>query len=137
MGNYVNRGNSSFTSARKSQIYIDKTGLLDYTNADIDTEQRYLCVSKPRRFGKTLTAGMLMAYYCRECASEALFCDLAIAKSPTFKEHLNQYDVIHVDIAYLLVQIRDSSKTNMIPMRSRNISPCYAGFLKENRPRIL
>lgn len=111
MGNFVNRGNSSFASARKSQIYIDKTGLLDYTNSVMDTEQRYICVSKARRFGKTLTAGMLMAYYSRGCDSESLFRDLAIAKSAAFKEHLNQYDVIHLDIAYLLVQIKDSSKT--------------------------
>lgn len=111
MGNFVNRGNSSFASAKRSQIYIDKTGLLNYTNSVLDTEQRYLCVSKARRFGKTLTAGMLMAYYCRGCHSEALFQDLAIAKSPSFREHLNQYDVIHLDIAYLLVQIKDSSRT--------------------------
>lgn len=111
MGNFVNRGNNSFASARKSQIYVDKTGLLNYTNSVMDTEQRYLCVSKARRFGKTLTAGMLMAYYSRGCDSEFLFKDLTIAKSPAFKEHLNQYDVIHIDIAYLLVQIKDSSKT--------------------------
>ena len=111
MGNFVNRGNSSFARARRSQIYIDKTGLLNYTNSVIDTEQCYICVSKARRFGKTMTAGMLMAYYSRDCDSEALFQDLTIAKSPFFHEHLNQYDVIHLDIAYLLVQIKDSLKT--------------------------
>ena len=79
-------------SARNSQIYIDKTGLLNYTNSVMNTEQRYICVSRPRRFGKTLTAGMLMAYYCRECDSEALFNDLTISKSPVFKKHLNQYE---------------------------------------------
>ena len=111
MGSFVNRGNGSFASARKSQIYIDKTELLNYTNSVMDTEQRYICVSRPRRFGKTLTAGMLMAYYGKGCDSEALFKDLSIADSPSFKDHLNQYDVIHLDIAYLLVQIKNPSKT--------------------------
>lgn len=111
MGSFVNRGNESFSRARNSQIYIDKTGLLNYTNSVINTEQSYICVSRPRRFGKTLTAGMLMAYYCRGCNSETLFTDLAIADSPSFKKHLNQYDVIHLDIAYLLVQIKNPSKT--------------------------
>lgn len=111
MGSFVNRGNGSFTSARKSQIYIDKTEILNYTNSVMDTEQCHICVSRPRRFGKTLTAGMLTAYYSRGCDSEALFKDLAIADSPSFKDHLNQYDVIHLDIAYLLVQIKNPSKT--------------------------
>ena len=111
MGNFVNRGNGSYTSARKSQIYIDKTEILNYTNSVMDTEQCHICVSRPRRFGKTMTAGMLTAYYSRGCDSEALFKDLAIADSPSFKDHLNQYDVIHLDIAYLLVQIKNPSKT--------------------------
>ena len=88
MGNFINRGNTSFASARRSEIYIDKTGLLNYTNSVMDTEQRYICVSKPRRFGKTLTAGMLMAYYSRGCQSESLFKDLIISQSPSFKERI-------------------------------------------------
>lgn len=58
MGIFVNRGNASFQSACRSEIYVDKTGLLEYTNAVIDTEQRYICSSRPRRFGKTMAAGI-------------------------------------------------------------------------------
>ena len=84
MGDFVNRGNNSFTSARKSRIYVDKTGFLDYTNSVIDTEQRYICVSRPRRFGKSLTAGMLAAYYDRSCDSRSLFENLKITRFPSF-----------------------------------------------------
>ena len=80
MGIFVNRGNASFRSARKSQIYVDKSGLLQYTNSVIDTEQRYICSSRPRRFGKTMAAGMLAAYYEKGCDSRALFADLEIGK---------------------------------------------------------
>lgn len=101
MGIYVNRGNTSFTRARKSQIYVDKTGLLEYTNSVLGTEQCYICVSRPRRFGKTMAAGMLAAYYGKDCDSRTLFADLKIAESADYEEHLNKYDVIHFDIADL------------------------------------
>lgn len=134
MGNYVNRGNASFASARRSQIYIDKTGLLNYTNSVMDTEQRYICVSRPRRFGKTLTAGMLMAYYGKGCDSRSLFQDLEIAGSCSFQKHLNQYDVIHLDIAYLLVQVRDPSKTIEYLQKSviEELDMIYPGVLSES-----
>ncbi len=111
MGIYVNRGNGSFARARKSQIYVDKTGLLAFTNEVLDTEQCYICNSRPRRFGKTMAAGMMAAYYGKGCDSRELFADLEIADSPSFEEHLNRYDVIHLDIAYLLVQKKDSART--------------------------
>ena len=111
MGIFVNRGNTSFRSAGKSQIYVDKSGLLQYTNAVIDTEQRYICSSRPRRFGKTMTAGMLAAYYGKGCDSRTLFEDLKIAEDSSFEKFLNRYDVIHLDIAYLLVQVKDPLET--------------------------
>ena len=67
MGIYLNPGNEGFQSALRSQIYVDKTGMLAYTNSVLDTEQRYICVSRPRRFGKSITAEMLAAYYDRSC----------------------------------------------------------------------
>ena len=102
MGSYVNRGNGSFESARKSRIYVDKTGMLAYTNEVMGTEQCYICNSRPRRFGKSVAAGMLAAYYGKGCDSRALFEDLEIAGVLSFEEHLNKYDVIHLDIAYLM-----------------------------------
>lgn len=131
MGIYVNRGNASFSRARKSQIYVDKSGLLEYTNSVLGTEQCYICVSRPRRFGKTMTAGMLAAYYGKECDSRALFEDLQIGNMPDFEEHLNKYDVIHLDIAYMLVQINDSLETVSY------IQKCVIDELKTIYPGIL
>lgn len=131
MGIFVNRGNASFRSARKSQIYVDKSGLLQYTNSVIDTEQRYICSSRPRRFGKTMAAGMLAAYYEKGCDSRALFADLEIGKDSSFEEFLNRYDVIHLDIAYLLVQVKDSLETVAY------IQKCVIEELREIYPGIL
>lgn len=98
MGIYVNPGNENFKSAVISEIYVDKTGLLEYTNSVIGTEQRYICVSRPRRFGKSVTADMLAAYYGKGCDSRGLFQGLEISGSPGFSKHLNRYDIIKLDI---------------------------------------
>lgn len=104
MGQYVNPGNESFASAALySQIYVDKTGMLEYVNRVINSEQRYLCVSRPRRFGKSITARMIAAYYSNGCDSYDLFEGLRIAGSQDFKKHLNQYNVIQIDLAEMKV----------------------------------
>lgn len=102
MGMFVNPDHGAFQVALNSEIYIDKTGLLEYTNRVMDTLQGYICNSRPRRFGKSVTANMLTAYYSRGCDSEEMFSSLAISKSPDFKKHMNQYDVIHLDIQWCM-----------------------------------
>lgn len=92
MGRFVNPGNSAFQVALNSEIYVDKTGLLAYTNRVIDTNQALICNSRPRRFGKSVTADMFAAYYSRGCDSERMFSGLAIGKTETFKRYLNKYD---------------------------------------------
>lgn len=98
MGIYLNPGNAGFKRTLRSQIYVDKTELLEYTNSVLESEQGYICVSRPRRFGKSITAEMLVSYYAKDCDSGEIFQDLKIAQAPDFEEHLNQYDVIHVDM---------------------------------------
>ncbi len=98
MGIYLNPGNEGFQSALRSQIYVDKSGMLEYTNSVLDTEQRYICVSRPRRFGKSITAEMLAAYYDRSCDSAELFHNLKISKTESYEEHRNRYDVLHIDM---------------------------------------
>ena len=98
VGVYLNIGNDNFKSAVQSQIYVDKTELLEYTNSVLDSSQRYICVSRPRRFGKSITADMLSAYYGKDGNSKELFAPLKIAQSSTFDEHLNKYQItVHED----------------------------------------
>lgn len=98
MGIYLNPGNESFRKAINSQVYVDKTGLIGYTNSVLDTEQSCMCVSRPRRFGKTMAADMLAAYYSRGCSSAELFKGLKAESLPDYDVHMNRYDVIHLDI---------------------------------------
>ena len=78
MGRFLNPDNSAFQVALNSEIYVDKTGLLEYTNRVMGTKQGYICNSRPRRFGKSITADMLTAYYSRGCSSREMFEKLNI-----------------------------------------------------------
>ena len=99
MGIYFNPNNGSFTSDKRSKIYIDKTGLLEYLNGILGTNSRCVALSHARRFGKSHAAGMIDAYYSLGCDSTKLFEDTKIAGSADFKKYLNKYNVIHLDIS--------------------------------------
>lgn len=109
MGNYLNPGNEGFYKIVNSEIYIDKTGLLNYTNRVLNTMQGYLCVSRPRRFGKSMATSMLTAYYSRECNSKKLFSPFEIARSDNFEKYLNKYDTIFLNMQEFLSQSKDIS----------------------------
>lgn len=102
MGSYLNPGNKGFRESLNSEIYIDKTGLIEKTNAVIDTRQKFLCVSRPRRFGKSMAADMLAAYYERGEDSSVLFDSLKISKAASYQVHRNQYDVLKVNMQEFL-----------------------------------
>ena len=131
MGMFVNPDNSAFQVALNSEIYVDKTGLIKYTNKVLNTLQGYICNSRPRRFGKSITANMLTAYYSRGCDSENMFAGLEISKSTDFKKHLNQYDVIHLDIQWCMEPAGGSEQVVTY------ISEKTVAELKEYYPEVL
>ena len=98
MGQYLNPGNTLFTEALQSEIYVDKTGLLAYTNKVIGTKQKLVCVSRPRRFGKSMATEMMAAYYSKGCDSKTLFEQKKISQADSFPAHLNRHNVIYMDI---------------------------------------
>lgn len=107
MGIYLNSTNDKFKIAVNSQIYVDKTELIQITNRLMATESRFLCVSRPRRFGKSMAANMLNAYYSRGCDSSALFAGRKIANSENYEKYRNQYDVIFVNMQEFLSRTKD------------------------------
>ena len=114
MGVYLNPGNEGFKTAIHSEIYVDKTGLIKYTNKYLDTEQRFLCVSRPRRFGKSMALRMLAAYYSCSCDSRALFDGREIEKYPSFEQHLNRYDVIFLNMQQFLIRAKKQDATDYL-----------------------
>ena len=99
MGTYFNPGNASFKSDVRSRIYVDKTGLIEELNKMLGTSERCVALSHARRFGKSQAAGMIDAYYSLGSDSRELFSPFEISKAPDFEEHLNQYNVIHIDVS--------------------------------------
>lgn len=114
MGIYLNPGNQGFRKSIRSEIYVDKTGLIAETNAKLNTEQQYICVSRPRRFGKSMALKMLAAYYSRGCDSADLFGGLRIEKDTSFREHLNRYDVIFLNMQQFLIEAKNGEVTAYI-----------------------
>lgn len=116
MGLYINIGNEGFASARNSE-YVDKSALIRAVNSTLNTERRFSCVTRCRRFGKSMAAKMLCAYYDQSCDSRHLFEDLEIAKDSTFEQHLNKYPVIYLDITEFVTRFKDESIVQQIQER--------------------
>lgn len=106
MGTYINRGNYDFQAALNS-TYVDKSGLISVINGTLFTEQCRSCVTRSRRFGKSMAANMLCAYYDRSCDSRPLFENLKIAHDPSFEKYLNKFPVIKLDITDFTTQFKD------------------------------
>ncbi len=98
MGIYLNPNNVLLQRDLNSQIYIDKSMLIAELNALINTNGNFLCVSRPRRFGKSMAGNMISAYYSKGCDSRELFKDLKIAKHASFEKYLNKLNVIKIDL---------------------------------------
>ena len=102
MGIYLNPGTIEFQESINSEIYVDKTMLIERTNAALRTKQKYMCISRPRRFGKSMAADMLAAYYGKDYDSAALFDGLEISHCETFSIHLNKYNVFKINMQEFL-----------------------------------
>ena len=111
MGTYVNPNSSAFQVALNSEIYIDKTELLSYTNKVLGSKEGLICNSRPRRFGKSITADMLVAYYSKGCDSKKMFEDCIISKKDSFLQHLNKYNVIRIDVQWCYTTARLAEMT--------------------------
>lgn len=131
MGRFVNPDSSAFQVALNSRIYVDKTGLIEYTNSVLGTTNAYICNSRPRRFGKSYAANMLAAYYSKGVDSEKMFAGLKISNDADFKKHLNKYDVIHIDIQWFLANCDEADK--VVPFITRSV----LDELREIYPEVL
>ena len=135
MGTYVNPRSESMKSAVNSEIYVDKTGLLKVLNKSLNSEKRYFAVSRARRFGKSMAAGMIDAYYSRGCDSRELFEPYEIARDPDFEKYLNKYNVLHFDVASFYIRAQKSE--DIIPLMDRTLLRSMMEefpFLEEMKP---
>jgi hypothetical protein len=109
MGYYLNIDNAKLKRYMKSRIFVDKSLLIKECNRLLGSEDAYMCVTRPRRFGKTLALSMLNAYYSKGCDSRELFKGLKIYDDPSFETHLNRHNVIWVDMAEVYTYLDDKN----------------------------
>ena len=110
MGIYINPGNIAFAEVNDSD-YVDKTELIDCVNRRIGKAGNLLCVTRPRRSGKSWAARMLVAYYDASCDSHSLFDDKKIAGCESYEKHINRYNVIYLEITSFISQARREGMT--------------------------
>lgn len=98
MGIYLNPGNENFREVLNADIYVDKTEMLESLNDFIRKGNKYICVSRPRRFGKTIAQNMICAYYSKGCDSREVFSGLKISGIEGYERNLNRFNVIQIDM---------------------------------------
>ena len=110
MGIYFNPSNQNFYEAANKEIYVDKSLLIEHIEYLRTKVNKYICVSRPRRFGKTTDADMLVAYYSMGCDSHKIFDSLKISQTDIYLEHLNKHYVIHINMQDFLSKTHDIQK---------------------------
>ena len=113
MGIYLNPGNENYNETLCSNIYVDKTMMIEVINQFISQGNKYICVSRPRRFGKTIAQNMLAAYYSRGCDSKTMFEKLKIGHSEDFGKNLNSLNVIQIDLNSEYQNTNDDDSCNI------------------------
>ena len=103
----INQGDVDFLEAKRYEVFVDKSEMLIYTNCLLEHEGKYICISRPRRFGKTISANMVAAYYDNNCDAEKTFADLKITQHSSFLECANKYIVIKITISDYLSKTYD------------------------------
>ena len=151
MGTYLNPDNTMFyNSALMSEIYVDKTELISIANKNLFGENKYMCVSRPRRFGKSMAMNMLCAYYSKGADSAELFQNFKIASDESFAKHLNQYNVIQLNmrdfifesdtVKEMIAEIEAEVKEEILeenpgfePYRSKSLAKLLAKIFSKNK----
>ncbi len=110
MGRYFNPVNTNFKQALNSLIYVDKTGLVGLVNSFLNTKQKFMAVSRARRFGKSMATELLAAYYSKGCDSRELFKGLKAETLPTFEKELNKNNVILLDFQEMCLEARGNNQ---------------------------
>ena len=111
MGIYLNPGFNRFNEDKQLINFVDKSMIIKQLNYGMKIKNKLICASRPRRFGKTMAANMIAAYYSKGCDSHKVFSDLKISKDPSFEENINKYNVIKFDLAAMYFKQRKGQTT--------------------------
>lgn len=100
MGVYLNNTSSyeAYRKVKNSPYFVDKTHILTKIIPRIETSENCLCITRPRRFGKSVIANMMAAFFSKGCNAEELFNGSQISLCDNYKSQMNQYNVISLSL---------------------------------------
>ncbi len=129
MGIYLNPSNVGFKEILAGDIFVDKTMLISELNKFIEKGNKYICVSRPRRFGKTIATNIMCAYYSKGCDSREMFSKLKISKAKNYEQYLNKLNFIKIDVAseYQNARVKDEM---LIDLQAKLLREFRAQFPK-------
>lgn len=138
MGTFINKGNEGFRRAINGE-YVDKTGMIEIISKTLDTERSLTCVTRSRRFGKSMALDMLCAYYDKSCDSRQLFEGLAAQRGDSFDKHLNKYPVISLDITDFITKYQDTQEITSLLQKDviKELLDVYADINLEERDDLM
>lgn len=129
---FLNRKNvaNGFRESLNSRFFVDKSMLIQTINEKISTKEKWVCLSRPRRFGKTMAVEMLAAYYTKGLNTDFLFEKLQIKSASTYYEHLNAHNVI-------MINFNDYFENNTVKQGIERISQNLIHDLGQLCPGVL
>lgn len=130
MGIYLNPNNDNFAEITSNETDIDKTMMISALNKIMKVNNKYVCVSRPRRFGKTIASNMLSAYFSKGVDSRELFAPYKISRDPSFESNLNKLNVSKIDVNSEFKNERD--KENLLNnFQNKIVSEFIEQFMKD------
>ncbi|MCQ2208194.1 MAG: AAA family ATPase, partial [Paludibacteraceae bacterium] len=98
MGLYLNPNAEALKQSLRNEIYVDKSLILAELNKIAETDHDFVCMSRPRRFGKSMAGNMISAYYSKGCDTRDIFAKMILGQVPGFDKNLNKFNVIKLDL---------------------------------------
>lgn len=122
MGNYLNTTSVCDAYSREfhSPYFVDKSLILEQIMTRVETSTNYICITRPRRFGKTVMADMIASFFSSANDAGAVFDKLKIAGSQLYKTYAGKYDVVFISF-------------NELPRRCRS----YEQYIERIEDRLI
>ena len=117
MGLYLNPNADAFEQDKNTRIYMDKSLMIEELNRLVNTKEDFVCMSRPRRFGKSMAGNMISAYYSKGCDTREAFRQMKLGQVPDYDKYLNKFNVIKLDLNELYQNAKKKERRHTLSTR--------------------
>ncbi|MCQ2191268.1 MAG: ATP-binding protein [Paludibacteraceae bacterium] len=121
MGIYLNPNADAFLMDKNTEIYVDKSLVIEELNKLVSSRSNFVCMSRPRRFGKSMAGNMISAYYSKGCDTREIFANMKIGQIADYDKNLNKFNVIKLDLNGLYQNAIIEEKVDVLMKEINNI----------------